>query len=194
MIAKMKWTVIFHTIYLKWITTKQSGISPWDWANSSGLQLSATPLATMAMMPTQAKLFHTVSMVTTASFNAVPSPLSQHVFCPLTAPRSPKWRTVFWSHGGFASMWILTLRLSGWRWRMGSSKMCTTGDHKYEEPPYWKTNRLDRCKRRSSFLAKRFLSDRSNILPWEAVVYILLLELINHSSFHIQVKRGKNAF
>lgn len=61
------------------------GISPWDWANSSSLKLSATPLATMAMMPTQAKLLHTVSMVTTASFSAMPSPPSQHVFCPLTA-------------------------------------------------------------------------------------------------------------
>lgn len=79
----------------------------------------------------------------------------------------------------------------GWRWRTGSSKMCTTEDHKYEEPPYWKTNRLDRCKKTFFFLAKMFLSDRSNILPWEAVVCILLLELINHSSFHIQVERGK---
>lgn len=88
--------------------------------------------------------------------------------------------------------WRFTSR--GWRWRMGSSKMCTTGDHKYEEPPYWKTNWLDRCKRTGSFLAKRFLSDQSNILPWEAVVCILLLELINHSSFHIQVERGKKRF
>ncbi len=79
----------------------------------------------------------------------------------------------------------------GWRWRTGSSKMCATGDYKNEEPPYWKTNRLDRCKRTASFLAKRFLSNRSNILRWEADVCILLLELINHSSFHIQVERGK---
>lgn len=44
---------------------------------------------------------------------------------------------------------------------------------------------------RGSPTAKWFLSDRSNMSAWEAVVCTMSLELINHSSFHIQ-EEGKN--
>lgn len=117
-------------------------IIPWDCANFSSLQLSATPLATMAMMPMQAKHLHTVSMVTTASFNAVPSPLSQHVFCPLTAQSSPKWRTDFRSHGCFNSTGSWRFASQSQRWRTGCSETCTNGEHKYKEPPCWEKNNM----------------------------------------------------